>query len=600
MANNTIQIKRSPSTAAPSTLNPGELAYSNAVGGTGVLYIGSTDGATVVPIAGVRNPGTLTANQALVANSTSGINKVYAANVQVNFIEANGAGNTGTATYVLTSGGSSSNVYWANPFGGGAGFVNTAYSYTFTNVENFSNTLNITLLGANGAGNTGTAGYVLVSGGASTNAYWANPYSGGSGFVNTAYQYAWTNTNTWFANLQINATALAWIGNTTTSPTVSFANSGVIQSGNSSVTAAPQLVIANTLGTTTVNSNYISTTTIAANVTGAYVNVSGQVNTATLYATTSANIATYFIANSSGITSTGNTSLSGGVLTANSLGVYSTVGVNTTSYTVGSNFIANSTTLTFTGANTTISGANVVISGTNTYISSNVTLGGASISGTSTDLTIRNATVSGNLIVSGSVTSINVATLQVNDNIIELADNNTTTDTVDTGWYAPAGNSTSIWYSGLVRQAAKSSNSNPYFWLFGSNTNPNTATTVDVSSNSITGTLQAYLVPYGTGGAFVANSTVVNITANSTVSAALIANSLTLSTALAATYGGTGQSSYTTGDLLYASSTTALSKLSVPGAAANGQVLQITNNLPAYGVLDGGTFAPLHLMGWDI
>ena len=95
------------------------------------------------------------------------------------------------------------------------------------------------------------------------------------------------------------------------------------------------------------------------------------------------------------------------------------------------------------------------------------------------------------------------------------------------------------------------------------------------------------MIPYGTGGAFVANSTVVNITANSTVSSALVANSLTLTTALAASYGGTGQTTYTIGDVLYASGTTALSKLSV---GANGTVLQITNNLPAYGVLDGGTF----------
>jgi hypothetical protein len=93
-----------------------------------------------------------------------------------------------------------------------------------------------------------------------------------------------------------------------------------------------------------------------------------------------------------------------------------------------------------------------------------------------------------------------------------------------------------------------------------------------------------------TTGAFVANSTVVNITANSTVSSTIAATSLTLATALAATSGGTGYASYTTGDVLYASSTTALSKLSVPGSAANGQVLQIVNNLPAYGTLDGGTF----------
>jgi len=81
MANNRIQIKRSPTTATPASLNAGELAFSNVTGGSGVLFIGSTDGATVVPIGGVRNPGTLTANQALVANSTSGINKIITANL---------------------------------------------------------------------------------------------------------------------------------------------------------------------------------------------------------------------------------------------------------------------------------------------------------------------------------------------------------------------------------------------------------------------------------------------------------------------------------------------------------------------------------------
>jgi hypothetical protein len=57
--------------------------------------------------------------------------------------------------------------------------------------------------------------------------------------------------------------------------------------------------------------------------------------------------------------------------------------------------------------------------------------------------------------------------------------------------------------------------------------------------------------------------------------------SLTLDTALAATSGGTGQSSYTIGDLLYASSTTALTKLA---AAAVGNVLRAkgTNTAPAW------------------
>ena len=67
---NLIQIKRSEATATPTLLANGELAWS---GNSNVLFIGSNSAVTA--IAGIRNPGTLTANQALVANSTSGIDK---------------------------------------------------------------------------------------------------------------------------------------------------------------------------------------------------------------------------------------------------------------------------------------------------------------------------------------------------------------------------------------------------------------------------------------------------------------------------------------------------------------------------------------------
>lgn len=515
MANNTIQIKRSPSTAAPTSLNPGELAYSNAVGGTGVLYIGSTDGGTVVPIGGVRNPGTLTANQALVANSTSGINQIITSNVITQYISANGS--YGTAGYILFSGGATSNAYWVPS---SAVSINAAAQYTWTNTQTFSNTItfNSSIL---------------------ANTVNATSYTTGGGY----------GTST--GGLTANVTTIG-MGNTTTN---TFITNGLVQTTNGFYSVGQ------------FNGSYSDGIVVD------YVNTNGRISVG------SADSLTFY---TGGV---GTTSMA----VVNTTGIYTGGVVNAASHTVGTSFVANTTVLTSSG-NATFSGANVVISGTNTYISSNVTLGGASITGTSTDLSIRNATVSGNLIVSGSVVSINVSTLVVNDNVIELGDNNTTTDTIDTGWYSPAGNSSSIWYSGIARIANKSSNNNPYFWVFGSNTNPNTATTIDSSSNSITGSLQAYLLPYGTGGAFVANSTAVNITANSTVSASIVANSLTLSTALSAINGGTGQSSYSTGDLLYASSSTALSKLSVPGSAANGQVLQITNNLPAYGTLDGGTF----------
>ena len=78
MANNTIQIKRSTTVASPPSLANGELAYTTA---GHVLFIG--DPATVntpIAIGGKRFPGILTANQALVANSSSQIDIINTAN----------------------------------------------------------------------------------------------------------------------------------------------------------------------------------------------------------------------------------------------------------------------------------------------------------------------------------------------------------------------------------------------------------------------------------------------------------------------------------------------------------------------------------------
>jgi len=230
---------------------------------------------------------------------------------------------------------------------------------------------------------------------------------------------------------------------------------------------------------------------------------------------------------------------------------------------------------------------NTFLNGTNTTIASNVTISGAYVNAPATDLTIRNVSVGGNLVVTGTVFSVNTITLQVNDNIIELGDNNTTSDVVDTGWFSPAGNSTSIWYSGMVRVANRSTNANPYFWLFGSNTNPNTAVNIDTSSNSATATLQAYLVPYGVGGGFVANSSNVQITANSTLGVNIVANTLTLSTALAGTEGGTGYKTVTNNALLVGNSTNGYNQLSL---GTSGYVLQSNGTTVVYDILDGGAF----------
>jgi trimeric autotransporter adhesin len=60
---------------------------------------------------------------------------------------------------------------------------------------------------------------------------------------------------------------------------------------------------------------------------------------------------------------------------------------------------------------------------------------------------------------------------------------------------------------------------------------------------------------------------------------------VTLAGTLGATSGGTGQSSYTTGDILYASATNTLSKLS---AGTNGYVLTMVSGVPAWASSTGG------------
>lgn len=61
---------------------------------------------------------------------------------------------------------------------------------------------------------------------------------------------------------------------------------------------------------------------------------------------------------------------------------------------------------------------------------------------------------------------------------------------------------------------------------------------------------------------------------------------VTLAGTLGATSGGTGQSTYTTGDILYASTTNVLSKLA---AGTNGQVLTLSGGVPSWAAAGGST-----------
>jgi len=491
VANTRIQIKRSLTsnvvvygTGATQVAN-GELAYT---ANGDYLYIGSNG--AVVQIGGKYVAGTLTANQAMVVNSTSWIDKVQTANLVANGIWANGS--AGVGGYVLFSGGAGANAYWGGAGGLGA---NTDAPYSWTNTHTFSNTVtfnaNTTKFGTNLGAN-------VVIGSNSTLAY-----------VNIS-----SNSTTTNSTFYVNTTAI-YLGNSTVNAVV---NSTVIAIGGVSV-----------------------------------VNSSGPMT-----------LPAYVVNTSGSFSLGGNTTLAG---------------TNTV-------FSSNATF----SANAIHSGALTTLGGTNTYITSNVTITGANIDATSAVLRVQDATISGNLTVSGTLATIDVTNIKVKDNIIALADGQTSTgaftDAVDTGFFAYVGNTASQYYPGLFRTVSNSTNATPYFILGTADALPGSTITVGQAN---VGSLKAYLNPWGAGGAFVVNSTAMALTANTTVSLAMAANTLSLPTVLPVSSGGPGANiaSWTGNNIAVSIAGAALSALLQGG---DGTILQSNNGTLVFGGIDCGTF----------
>jgi hypothetical protein len=162
MANNLIQIKRSATAAIPAALANGELAFTS---NGDVLYIGSPNG-SIVGIGGARFPGTLTANQALVANSTSGINEIRVGTANVGAVYANGS--LGTAGQVLTS--NSTGVYWSSVSSGGGGTVTSVGTGNGLTGGPITSSGTISVLANNGIVANSTGVFVKAGTGVTVNA----------------------------------------------------------------------------------------------------------------------------------------------------------------------------------------------------------------------------------------------------------------------------------------------------------------------------------------------------------------------------------------------------------------------------------------------
>jgi hypothetical protein len=303
----------------------------------------------------------------------------------------------------------------------------------------------------------------------------------------------------------------------------------------------------NTSGVLTWASGGTATTAtnIAGGAAGSIPYQSGSSTTTFLSAGTSGDILTYG-GSSAPVWSSG---------TGSGIPVRATAPTFTTSVDGGSTFaaFASSTALTmgYSGASssttnistgTTGSGnTNAINIGTAGAASSNTTITIGSTSGTS------NVYIKGNLQIDGTTTTVNTSTLSVDDINIVIADGVSTAAGADGAGLTLGTTGITLTYN-----------------------NTNTAWQSTENVNIASGKT------YKIGGTSVLSSSAV---LGLSVSSGTISSGTWQGTPVVADYGGTGQSSYTVGDLLYASGATALSKLSSSSTA--GAVLASTGSASA-------------------
>lgn len=582
---NQIQIKRSATASIPGALANGELAFTS---NGDVLYIGSPNG-SIVAIGGARTPGTLTANQALVANSTGYLDEIRTANAVITKVYANGA--FGSDGQVLTSN-SSGGIRWETPTASvtgsnteiqfnDSGSLGSDADLTFDKATNTLSSANVVVASTTASTNT-TTGALKVAGGV-----------GVAGRINV--------TDIAVGNDSVYSTA-----NGTSISTISVLATG-------SVNAA----------ILSVGTNFKANTTAVVIGTGVGFNVNGSVGSAG-QVLLSNGTSSYWGTDQQGVTSvsSGN-GLSGGPITttgtlsvaagdgiiSNTTGVFVYAGtgvtVNSTGVHIGQ-AVANTDSVTFAALNVTGNSALgdnssdvVSINGhVNTDIipTANVTYGLGNNTMRWSQVHVGNVhsvtgkfdgdvEIAGSLTVTGGVSNVQVTDLIVSDPLIHLASNNETSDIVDIGFighYSDDGGDTKR-HIGLFRDSTDG-----VFKFFTNlvqaSLDTSNTTTVNTAATSYRiATLQAYL----DSGAFQTNATAITVTANSTVNVAIVANTLTLSSPLVGTSGGTGKNTMTSQAILVGNTSNGYNELSL---GSTGYVLQSNGSALVYDVLDGGSF----------
>lgn len=566
---NLIQIKRSTIASIPASLANGELAFTS---NGDVLYIGSPNG-SVVAIGGVRVPGFLTANQALVANTIGYLNEIRTANLVATKVYANGA--FGTNGQVITSN-STGGIYWNTPL---PGVVGSNTQVQFNDSGALGANANLTFDQA-----TGTLTTVNVR----ANTVNAATYTIGSDFI--------ANTTGTFLTGTVNASVVSlgsnFVANGTGVFVANSVNAAILSVGSSFVANSTKVVIGSNVG-------------LQAN--GSLGTV-GQVllsNSSSVYwGDRVSSVATSNGLTGGAITTTGTISvLANNGIIANTAGVFVNPGtgvtVNATGVHIGQP-VAISDSVTFDSISATgnvVIGNNVVDNisflgraNTNFNPAANATydigasgqrwnyIWAANVHATR-GYVEGNLEVGGDLLITGNLITTNVSSVIVSDPLIFLASNNTTADLVDIGFVGHYYDGSTQRHTGVLRHAATDA-----YYLFNNYTPEPNTNVIDINHASFKlSTAHLYLNSSG----IVTNATTVAISGNSTVNVAIVANSITISSPLQSNSGGTGISTVTNNAILFGNSTNGFSQLSL---GTSGYVLQSNGTALIYDILDGGTF----------
>jgi len=538
---NTIKIKRSTTTATPTSLSEGELAYSE---NSNNLFIG-TSGSNVTVIGGTEGIADTVSN--MFSNGTqSGVSVTYddsdnSLDINVNdpTVTVNGAvtgsftlNDLGNAT-LTTSANVSPVVTLSGDLGGNA---------TFTNLGNA--TLDATI--QTGAVQKAMVNTDLITG---QTALAANP-DGDNDYV-LIYDASATSYKK-IAAKYLGANALSELDNVG-SDTATAANLLVADGSDWQSVAMSGDVLISSTGVATIQANSVA---LGTDTTGTFVGA-GAVAGIGLSGSLSAEGGTFTVTSNATDANTASTivardasgDFSAGTITAALTGnVTGNVTGNITGDVIGD------VTGDLTGSVLTAAQTNITSVGT---LSTLAVAGNSSVGG--------NLSVTGNLTVDGTLTSINSTTVTVDDKNIELGSTATPTDTTADG-------------GGIT---LKGTSDKSIIW---DNTNDNWTLNQDV--NVPTGKV------YKINNASILSSTALgsSVVGSSLTSVGTIGTGTWQGSTVGVGYGGTGIASFTAGDTMYASGATTVSKLA-KGTAGQMMVMNSGGTAPSWtSTLDGGTF----------